>query len=217
MTLYFLSGLGADERVFSRLVLPPAYRVVHLPWIANEPDETLPRYALRMAERIDRSEPYGLVGLSFGGMLATEIAKTFEPWRTVLISSAATRRELPALFRAAGRIGLARLAPLALFKVQHAALDWLFGAGDPDTRELLHALINDCDARFNKWALAALLSWHNSTVPPSVRRIHGTADRVLPPRRLEDAYWIRGGGHLAVFTQAAAVSAALVQCLEEDH
>lgn len=32
MNLYFISGLGADERVFQKLTLPEQYKIHHIKW-----------------------------------------------------------------------------------------------------------------------------------------------------------------------------------------
>ena len=213
MTLYFLSGLGADRRVFGRLELPPRYRVVYLDWLPPRPGESLPQYALRMAGGIDRQEPFALLGLSFGGMLATEVAKTGAPTHTLLLSSAATRAELPPLYRFLGALQLDHLAPAALFRQQNALLDWYFGASDPDTKALLHAIIRDSDARFNRWAVQAILDWRNRTLPAGLHRLHGSADRVLPARRIPGGERLEGAGHLAVYTHAPQVSEWIARTL----
>ena len=36
MNVYFISGLGADERVFQRLTFPNSFTVHHLKWAINE-------------------------------------------------------------------------------------------------------------------------------------------------------------------------------------
>jgi pimeloyl-ACP methyl ester carboxylesterase len=67
MTIYCISGLGADYRVFQKLVFPSDYHVVHVEWIQPEIRETLSSYALRLLKQIDNSKPFILIGLSFGG------------------------------------------------------------------------------------------------------------------------------------------------------
>jgi hypothetical protein len=75
MKAYFISGMAADARVFRHIRLPEGYEPVYLDWIDPVPHESLRSYALRLAERIDKNHPFILLGLSFGGMLGTEIAK----------------------------------------------------------------------------------------------------------------------------------------------
>jgi len=45
--IYILSGLGADQRVFSRIKFPENH--THLSWIENKSDENLQSYVARMA------------------------------------------------------------------------------------------------------------------------------------------------------------------------
>lgn len=83
MKAYFISGMGADKRVFTHIQLPEGFEAVFLDWLAPNREETLPSYAMRLADHIDTTEPFVLIGLSFGGMLATEIAKQYPPAATV--------------------------------------------------------------------------------------------------------------------------------------
>lgn len=98
MKIYFLSGLGADESVFKALHLPGVERV-YLNWIEPLPKESMEAYAQRMANRIAEPNPI-IIGLSFGGMMAMEIAKLITVKQLILVSSAKTAKELPPYFRA---------------------------------------------------------------------------------------------------------------------
>ena len=70
MNVYFISGLAADRSVFKYIRLPEGYDAIYLEWIAPLPGETLPQYAERLAQQMDATKPFGVIGLSFGGMLA---------------------------------------------------------------------------------------------------------------------------------------------------
>ena len=50
-------------------------------------------YATKMAQIIIEPNPI-IIGFSFGGMLATELAKQHPDWKIFIISSAKTRAEL---------------------------------------------------------------------------------------------------------------------------
>src|ERR1035437_6749894 len=94
-TLYFIPGLGADERLFSKLKLP-GYKKKFIKWLVPKENESLPHYAKRLSAQIDSSKSFSLIGVSFGGMLAVEMSKFLKPKKIFLISSAKTNRELPA-------------------------------------------------------------------------------------------------------------------------
>jgi pimeloyl-ACP methyl ester carboxylesterase len=75
MIVYFLSGLGADERAFQKIILPPEYEIRHIPWELIKGDETLEYYAQKLSLKIDDTQPFLLAGLSMGGIVALEICK----------------------------------------------------------------------------------------------------------------------------------------------
>src|SRR5258708_37464041 len=111
MKAYFISGLAADGRVFKHIQLPKGLETIYLNWIPPQEEEALPHYALRLATSINTKEPFVLLGLSFGGMLAIEIAKQLHPVSTILISSIPVSDHLPGYFKAAGKIGLHKMVP----------------------------------------------------------------------------------------------------------
>ena len=122
-------------QVFKNIYLQPQYEVIHLNWIKPEKNESLRTYALRMAEKIDRSEKFGLVGLSLGGMVATEIAKAFPPEKVVLISSIPLSSHMPAYFRWAGFLRLHRIVPVSLIK-QMARVKRVFTAETSEDKKM---------------------------------------------------------------------------------
>ncbi len=86
MNLYFISGLGADKRVFEKLVLPEIF-TIRISNGCGRKKRSLEHYCRRLSEQIDTSGSFSLVGLSFGGVIATEMSKFLRPVQTVLISS----------------------------------------------------------------------------------------------------------------------------------
>src|SRR6201999_1941012 len=93
MDCYCISGLGADHRIFSRLNLP-GVSIHHLPWMMPEAGERIDQYASRMKMDIDHGSPV-LIGVSFGGMMAIEIAKFIPAATVILISSIRCRHQRP--------------------------------------------------------------------------------------------------------------------------
>ena len=83
--VYFISGLGADKRAFSLLDLSFC-EAVFVEWIDPLKNESLKDYAMRLRQQIPDYHPT-IVGVSFGGMLATEMAKTDEEIKAIIIAS----------------------------------------------------------------------------------------------------------------------------------
>ena len=120
---YLIPGLGADERVFQFLRLPGQVQV--LQWLPPQtPSDTLPHYAARLAGAVPYGQPCWLVGVSFGGVLALEIAQLRPLARVVLISSFAGPRELPWLARVARATGLYQLLPPQLLPRLPGLASW---------------------------------------------------------------------------------------------
>lgn len=202
-TIYFLSGLGADERVFQFLDLSFC-NPVFVPWITPIPHETLPEYALRLRHTIPDEHPF-IVGVSFGGMLAVEMAKQDTQIKALIISSAKTRDELPAWIKLCRFLPLYKWLPNELMRstVQHC--NWLFGAEKRDTIMMFHSIMKQSFIPFDTWAVHAVIHWQNKQVPANVFHIHGTGDRLLPYARVRCHATIQGGRHLMVMDHAVEI------------
>lgn len=204
--------MAADERVFKYVRLPQGYEIVHLTWIDPQPGESLPSYALRMALRIDTTQPFVLVGLSFGGMLVTEIAKRYPPVRTILISSIPLSAQLPGYFRVAAALRLHKVVPIGLVKTS-ARLKRFITRERSEDKKLLWDIIKSSDPAFIRWSMAAVLDWKNEELPQTVVQIHGTRDEVLPARYTKPTHMIPKAGHLMVITCPETVNQLLHQAL----
>lgn len=212
MDVYFISGLGADERAFQRIMLPEGMTIHHLAWKVPLKGETMNAYARRLAEGIDTRRPFCLVGLSFGGMIAVEMNSFLHPVRTILLSSAYTRRHLPPYVQWIGRVKLHRLVPPSWLRHFPLGAYWYFGTKRAAEKNLLKQFLHDADERFLGWAINAVLTWTNTTLPPNCIRIHGDRDKALPHYEGADAI-ISGGGHFMVLTKAREISALLAKYL----
>jgi pimeloyl-ACP methyl ester carboxylesterase len=210
LKVYFISGLGADEKVFRHIQLPPAYEVVHLPWIPPSGNESLRDYALRLAESIDTSQSFALVGLSLGGMVATEIAKSYPSHTTVIISSIPVSRSMPLLYKLAGILQLHRFIPIKMIK-NLARIKRLFTTETVEDKKMLHTMIKDADPAFIRWAFHAALGWKNDEIPENFVHIHGSSDHILPLRYSKPAHIIRGAGHMMILNRSKQINALLNQ------
>lgn len=212
MNIYFISGLGADERAFQRITLPNRFSIRHLAWKRPLEGETMNAYARRLAEGIDTGQPFCLVGLSFGGMVAVEMNSFLKPVRTILLSSDYTRRRLPLYVQWIGRLRLHRVVPPAWLKRLPAGAHWFFGTRRAAEKSLLTQFLHDADEGFLQWAINAVLTWENTALPPNCVRIHGDRDKVFPQYSDSDAV-IQGGGHFMVLTKAGEISSLLEKYL----
>jgi pimeloyl-ACP methyl ester carboxylesterase len=211
MIIYFVSGLGADERVFERLQLPQGYEMRHIPWESVAESQTIESYARRLARKIDGSKPFMLAGLSFGGMIATEICKFLEPEKLLLFSTVKTAAELPALYRLAGKLKLYRILPAKIFKITLPFLYWFLGATDEHGRKLISSYVERMDPLFLKWAIREITCWENKEVFEPQLHIHGGGDRVFPISLVKAGHVMSEGTHLSVLYDADRINRILAQ------
>jgi pimeloyl-ACP methyl ester carboxylesterase len=212
LNVYFISGMGADHRAFSFLTLPKGFHAVHINWIPPHDKETLRAYALRLADQIDRSKPFVLIGLSMGGMMAVEIAKQFPPVCTILISSIPIAAHLPRYYKTAVKINATKLLPPALIKAAVRFKYALIRRPSP-TRQLIYSMLEEGNDQFLKWAMVAVPQWDNDKVPYPFFQIHGTSDKVLPIRLTRPTHIIPNAGHTLIMSHPAIINTMLREIL----
>lgn len=213
MHLYFISGLGADRSVFQKLEFSPVHTIHHIDWIPFRRGESLAEYARRLSAVIDTSRSFALIGLSLGGMLASEMTTFLQPAQTILISSAPTAAHLPPWFRLMGKLKLHYLTPDSAYRWSNAFTYWLFGLKTAEEKALYKSIVQAANPQFVRHAINAIMTWKKTDRPPGIHHFHGSKDRLLPVRYAKPDTVIQGG-HLAVFTHAAELSLLLSQLLD---
>lgn len=202
MKIYGISGLGADQRVFNYLKLNCEF--IPIEWIQPFKNEPLDKYALRLSQVIDTKENFGILGVSFGGLVAMEISKILKPKLIILISSAETKHELRPIFRGIGYLNFIRFIPSSFFDPPRKIAHFLFGTSK---RRLLNQILDDTDLNFAKWAIQELINWKNETRLEAVLKICGTKDKLIPPQKnAQDINLIEGGEHFMIVDRADEIS-----------
>ncbi len=209
--LYIFSGLGADERVFQRLDFSD-YSTTFIKWIGPQEKETIEHYASRILGQITTTRPT-LIGLSFGGLIAVEVAKQIDIEKVILIASAKIKKEIPFYYRFAGQLGLHKLLPTRLLKSSNFISNWFFGTSSTFDKELLKQILIDTDPTFLKWAIDKVTHWTNQTQTKNIFHIHGTRDRILPLSFMKCNSTIKNGGHFMTLNKADELSNVLRQQL----
>jgi pimeloyl-ACP methyl ester carboxylesterase len=200
--VYLLSGLGADKRVFNYLDLK-SFQTWHIEWEEPRNKESMEAYALRLTDQIVSKKPI-LIGVSFGGMIAIEIAKHIDTEKIILISSAKDRTQIPGMNRLISKLNLMKILPSNFLKTPNDILYWLFGTETDEEKSLLREIIKDTDANFLKWGMNKVGTWKNTRQFENVIQIHGTSDRIFPHQ--ESDYKIENGGHFMIVNRAGQIS-----------
>ena len=180
------------SEAFPQLIVPP--------WIPPRKNESLPDYAARMAETVTplRDRPLVLGGVSFGGMLAYEMARRLKPDVVVLIASCRTLRSIRPVIRAGRRLlpwipvwtwSVAKLISGPVVRIRLGV--------PPGQKDMAIRMFKESDSRFMHWTLQAILNWDPQPLPGiRVVQIHGGRDPLIPARRVEADLLIPDGGHM---------------------
>ena len=202
--VYIFSGLGADKRVFQHMDFTYC-NAIFIDWLSPKKNESISNYASRICSQIKHENPV-LIGLSFGGIMAVEVAKLVKTEKVILIASAKNRSEIPWYYRMAGKFNLHKLLPTKLMKTPNVLSYWLFGIENSDDKKLLKEILNDTYSTFLKWAINAIATLTNKIQPTNVIHIHGTADRILPIKFAKVDAKVENGGHFMTLNKAKEVS-----------
>lgn len=208
LSWYAVPGLGVDGRIFGRLTVP----MERLEWLEPlDRKEPLEAYALRMASYLPEDRPLGLLGLSFGGILARELVPLRPVKRLLLLSTLAEPAEKPWWLRLFRYLPLYKLSQNELrLKSLPVWAPW-FGITDPAEQAFLLDMFAGFSDHYRDWAMGQFVRWEGRAMPIPVARLHGNQDKVFPPQEGQQADWIEGGKHFMVWQKAAAVSAWLEQ------
>jgi pimeloyl-ACP methyl ester carboxylesterase len=205
ISVYFISGIGGDRRLFSHIRLPEGFQARYVDWIPPEPKEPLSSYALRLTAQIDAQRPFILAGISLGGIIAVEIAKRFPPVATILIGSVPTSAQFPWYYTLARSLKITALFPASFFK-RAAIFKRLFTREKAADKELIRQMIRDGSPGFIKWALDAVLDWRNEAVPQPLWHIHGSRDEVFPVSLTRPSHTIPKAGHMPLMSHSAEIN-----------
>ncbi len=215
MKIYFIPGLGFDNRIFQKLNLG-GLDVQYVEWI--EPlssKESITSYATRLSSTIEENhEEIILVGHSFGGVISQEIAAIKKVHKIVLISSIKSRNELPFHFKLA--------APLRFYKfftkylVTNTLNFWgnRHGYKTEEEKGLFIDMFNKQSNTYLQWAFKNLSEWKNPNTLPTTKiiQIHGDLDKTFPIILIDKPQIrIKNGDHFMVYKQPNIISEFLVK------
>jgi pimeloyl-ACP methyl ester carboxylesterase len=213
-TLLLLPGMTPDERIFSRLRSAVDGLQVAT-WLQPQRNESIRRYARRLADSFsDRNQPCYVGGVSFGGIVALELACLLPVRACFLISSITSPAELPPWMRAARILGGCNL-DLALRGAGHLSAAWPRSRRSAATVRM--SKWAGKSGAWHRWATAAVLRWrpHPAIASLKIHRIHGALDRTFPSRYIREATFVPTGGHVLPLTHPEAVTSFLIQGMSE--
>lgn len=202
--IYLLPGQGADSRLFKYIEFP--YDTFHLELPVPDKNATLREYAHGFIDRIDTSRPFILIGVSFGGMICSELADTLEPESIIVISSAKCRSEMPGRYRFQKSIPLNKIIPKGMTKWGAKVLAPLVEPARKQDEEIFRSMLEAKDPVYLKRTVDMVINWDKQVFDSRIIHIHGDKDHTLPHRRVNYDYLVKDGTHMMVYIRGKEVS-----------
>ena len=208
MKLYVISGLGADFKVLEKIVFPENIQVVFLDWLMPENKEDFHHYVERMADKVDDSEPFSLLGYSFGGLIVQEIDKIKTAEKVVILGSIKSDKEKSQFIKFGEVSKITKYLPQGMFNVKSAAVYSLArGIVDPKNPKLME-YFTVRDPYYLKWSIQKVSAWKFDE-NPKVIQVLGSKDIVFPVKYSKPDYVVENGTHLFPATKHKQVSQIL--------
>jgi hypothetical protein len=212
MKIYVVSGLGADFKVLEKINFPEQHEVVFIDWLIPLQNENFLDYVKRMGEGIDDSEPFHLLGYSFGGILVQEIHKIKPARKVVILGSIKSDKEKSRLIKTGQITKLPKILPLQFFNEKTTHVYSVFRKFfDPKNPKVLQ-YFKVRDPYYLKWSIEKIADWKFDE-DPEVIQILGDQDIVFPVKNSKPNYIIKGGTHLFPATRSKEVSTLLKEIL----
>ncbi|WP_338768749.1 hypothetical protein WAF17_08440 [Bernardetia sp. ABR2-2B] len=212
--IYLFSGLGADKSVFDNLSFLKEKKHRFIEWEKPKTDN-LEEYALQLSSQINTTKKVVLIGVSFGGMLVSELSKHIKTEKNILISSASNPNEIPFLYKLFGKLKLYYFIPTFLLNKPNKLLSFAFGVTSKKYRKeekQLYQIIRNSNPTFAKSFIKMILNWENNDkkiISDVIFKIHGTNDLVIPfsTKKLNATHFmIEDGGHFMILTHSDEVN-----------
>ncbi|MBL4703751.1 MAG: alpha/beta hydrolase [Flavobacteriales bacterium] len=215
MKVFLIPGVGSDRRLFDNFTLD-GHEIVYLDWLPFGKAKGLREYAEVMAKAINTDPPFALLGVSMGGMVATEMAKLLHPEKTILVSSSKTHKEFPPkikMFRAPRLHYLG--GPGGMLKWFALRMKFVLGTKGGGNSEVVTAMLKDTGNKHLRTSILAVMNWRNLEIHSSIVHIHGTKDWTLPHKYVKADHYIEGGSHLMIYDKAEEISTLVHQILDD--
>lgn len=199
--------------MLEKITFPQNLEVVFLDWIMPEKNEDFHHYVKRMADRIDDSEPFSLLGYSFGGIIVQEIDKIKAAEKVVIMGSIKSHKEKSRFIKLGEVTKIPRFLPQQLFNINSATVYSLArGIVDPKNPKLLE-YFTVRDTYYLKWSIEKVSAWKFEE-NPKVIQILGSKDIVFPLKYSKPDYVVQNGTHLFPATKPKEVSKILSEIFE---
>jgi len=204
--VYLIPGQGADSRLFKNIKIDSCFETRNIKYFTPEKTWNMLDYAKALSSQIDTSNKFILVGVSLGGMLATEMADFLNPEKIIIISSAKCWEELPGRYKFQKKIPVYKWVPASVSKKGALFLQPIVEPDRNYDKETFVNMLKDKDPDFIKRTIAMIMEWDRVNYRKDIIHIHGDNNHTIPVRNVKDNYLIKDGSHVMVLSRGDEIS-----------
>jgi len=218
-TIYCFPGQGSDARLFDSIQIDTAlFKLEFIEYGTPEKRMKMKEFACSLISEIDTLNPYILLGVSLGGMICVELNEILNPQKTIVISSAKNRNELPLRYRFQKAAPLYQLFPKRSLLAGAKMMQPLVEPDRNQNKETFKSMLNEKSAVYMKRTIHLLIKWERKENTKKVYHIHGNNDNTLPLKRIQNPdFIVENGSHMMTLTRGAEISRVLNCILSEEE
>jgi len=209
-----MPGMGVDGRLFGPQ-RAAGFDFESPPMPMPRRGGTMADYAAQIRDQLRLDGPCVVGGVSFGGMVACELARIAPARCVLLIASCSNATAIPGYCRPMEWIS--RIIPDFLIRRRAAVsarmMARMEGLND-EQYQLLRTMVTDAEVTKLRRFARMILGWKApASFPCPIHQIHGARDLVIPLGGVRPEEVVPGGGHLINMTHSKEVNAFVARCL----
>ncbi len=205
--IYAIPGLGTTKDLFQHISVP-GHELKVLEWPEPDKQLKLAAYAAKFLPQIDHTIPVNLMGVSFGGMICSELAESIPVNKVILISSNKNNLEFPVSLRILKYLPVYKLIPDKIIRLI-AKTKRKFLGFEKSFEPAFFNMIDQMPKNYFARCIDCIIGWNRTSNTVPIVQIHGSSDKLLLHKKVGHAYTIHNGSHSMVLAKASEINAIL--------
>lgn len=193
--VYLIPGMASSSKIFKNLNWGKTFSFIYLDWIEPLPNESIEAYALRISRNISHPSPI-LLGVSFGGIIAQEIAQHINTEKVIILSSAKSHKEFSLKIHLIRYFHLHKLLSCVfLFLIEHQNL--IFINKIRRRFKIYQKYLGLHSKQYLQWSLKTISHW-KAKENIQVIHIQGDNDLIFPIKNDPNIWYVPNATHLMI-------------------
>lgn len=215
--IYFFPGQGADRRIFDSLQIDASFNKIVMEYGTPSCFDSMESFASTFISKIDTSKPFILVGVSLGGMICVELSEKINPQKTIIISSAKNRNELPFRYKFQKQIPFYKLIPGRVLLWGAKIMQPIVEPDRKNNKATFKSMLKSKTPLYMKRTVPLIIKWNRVSNKSKIYHIHGTKDHTIPFRNVVSPdFVLKNGSHMMTLTRAKEVSDLINSIIREE-